>query len=67
MVKGVRGDIDKIINHSDLPSIISTTLLMFNGNIIFKSFFESINIKFGNDVKKEILNNMKTALTYYHL
>lgn len=67
MVKGVRADFDKIMNPKELPKIISTTLLMFNGNIVFKSFFGNIDIVFGNDVKKDIVNKMKSAILHYHL
>ena len=42
-------------------------LLMFKGNIIFKSFFDNINIVFGNDVKKDIVDKMKSAIIHYHL
>lgn len=67
MVKGVRTDFDKIMNPKELPKIISTTLLMFNGNIIFKSFFGNIDIVLGNDVKKDIIYKMKSAIVHYHL
>ena len=40
---------------------------MFKGNIIFKSFFDNINIAFGNDVKKDIVDKMKSAIIHYHL
>lgn len=67
MVKGIRSDFDKIMNPKELPKIISTTLLMFNGNIVFKSFFGKIDIVFGNDVKKDIVDKMKCAIVHYHL
>ena len=67
MVKGIRVDFDKIVNPSELPKIVSTTLLMFKGNIIFKSFFGNVEVVFGNDVKKDIIKQMKSAVVYYHL
>ena len=67
MVKGIRADFDKIMNPKELPKIVSTTLLMFKGNIVFKSFFGNVDIVFGNDVKKDIVNQMKSAIVYYHL
>lgn len=68
MVKGIRTNFDKIMNPKELPKIISTTLLMFKGNIVFKSFFENMDdIVFGNDVKKEIVDNIKSAIIHYHL
>lgn len=67
MVKGIRADFDKIMNPEELPKIISTTLLMFQDSIVFKSFFGNANIAFGNDVKKDIIQKMKSAIVYYHL
>lgn len=67
MVKGIREDFDKIMNPKELPVVVSTTLLMFRGNIIFKSFFGSVDVAFGNDVKKEIIDGMKCAIVHYHL
>ena len=67
MVKGIRADLGKIMNPKELPKIISTTLLMFNGKIVFKGFFGKIDIVFGNDVKKDIINKMKCAIVHYHL
>lgn len=67
MVKGIRANFDEIMNPYEIPKIISTTLLMFKGNIIFKSFYNNIDIVFGNDIKKEIVDQMHHAMTYYHL
>lgn len=67
MVKGIRTDFDKIMNPKELPKIISTTLIMFRGVIVFKSFYENTNIVFGNDVKKDIIDKMKCAIVHYHL
>lgn len=66
MVKGIRGDIDEIVR-GDLPIIITTTLLMFKNNIIYNGFFSEINLRFGNELKKEIKKEMKSAMTCYHL
>lgn len=67
MVKGIRADFDEIMNPKELPKIIGTTLLMFKGKIVFKSFFTNVDLSFGNDVKKEIIKQMKNAIVYYHL
>lgn len=66
MVKGIRGDIQKIVR-GDLPIIITTTLLMFKDKIIYNGFFSEINLRFGNELKKEIIKEMKSAMTYYHI
>lgn len=67
MVKGIRCNLDKIIDPKTLPKIISTTLLMFKGNIVFNGFFASTEIVFGNDIKKAILKDAASAITHYHL
>lgn len=67
MVKGIRADFDKIMNPKELPKIVSTTLLMFKGKIIFNGFFGNAEISFGNDLKKTIINEMKHAIVHYHL
>ena len=67
MVKGIRTDLDKVMNPRDLPKIIRTTLLMFEGNIIFNSFLAPMDIVFGNDMKNAILKDYKSAIKYYHL
>lgn len=67
MVKGIRADIDKLLDSKKLPKIITTTLLMFKGNIIFNSFFSFHELEFGNDIKASILNGCNKAMVYYHL
>lgn len=67
MVKGIRADFDKIMNPKEIPKVISTTLLMFKENIVFKSFFGNVEVVFGNDIKKDIINQMKSAIVHYHL
>lgn len=67
MVKGIRTDLDKIINPKNLPKVISTTLLMFKGNIIFNSFLSSMDVELGNDFNKQIVEEMESAIKYYHL
>ncbi len=67
MVKGIRVDLDKIINSKTLPTVISTTLLMFKGNIIFNSFLAPMNATLGNDFNKQIVEELESAIKYYHL
>ena len=40
---------------------------MFKGKIIFNSFLSRVDIKFGNDIKKIIYDNMNKSMEYYHL
>ena len=69
MVKGVRSNIDRLVNPNDLPIIISTTLLMFDDKIIYNSFFNNISdsLQFGNDIKEFIVRDYSKAMEYYHL
>ena len=67
MVKGIRENFDKIIPSNLLPKLITTTIFMFHGNIIFKSYFTYSNVVLGNDVKKYLLKEMETSMKYYHL
>ncbi len=67
MIKGINDNIDNILNPLTLPNVIMTTLLMFNGNIIYNSFFKENPIGFGNDFKKMILKDIEKAIKYYHL
>lgn len=67
MVKGIRTDLDKILNPTQLPKIISTTLLMFKWNIVFNSFLSKTEVVFGNDFNKQVLKEVENAIKYYHL
>ncbi len=67
MVKGVRADIDKIISPTEIPKMIKTTLLMFQGKLIFNSFFSYVGIQAGNEIIEYALENAKKAIKYYHL
>ena len=67
MVKGIRDDLDDILNPLNIPIIVNTTLLMFNGKIIYNSFFTMENIQMGNDFKLAVIKEMDKALKYYHL
>lgn len=67
MVKGIRTDLDKIMNPKTLPKVISTTLLMFKENIVFNSFLSSMDVVFGNDFNKQIVEELESAIKHYHL
>lgn len=67
MIKGIRTDIDKLIEPTQIPKVISTTLIMFKDNIVFNSFFSSLGIEFGNDLKELILKEIDSSVVYYHL
>ncbi len=67
MVKGIREDIDKIFTDTDLPKIILTTLLMFKNNIIYNGFFSEVPVSLGSNFDEMLLNELETAIKYYHL
>lgn len=67
MIKGINCNIEEIIPNSELPVFINTTILMFKDTIIFNSFFATHEIKFGNDFKEIVINEMKNVIKYYHL
>lgn len=67
MVKGIRCDIDKIVDSEELPVIAGTTLLMFKDKIVYNGLLVRYGISFGNDLKVSIIEEMNKAITYYHL
>lgn len=69
MVKGIKSNLDKVVNPNDLPIIMSTTLLMFDDNIIYNGFLNNVSdsIKFGSDIKEIIIKDYSKAMEYYHL
>ncbi len=67
MVKGIRVDLDKVLPPNDLPKVIKTTLLMFQGVLIFNGFLAPAEIMLGNDFREIILKEYQTAMKYYHL
>ena len=67
MVKGIRSDFDEIIPPCELPKMIKTTLLMFQGKLVFNSFFSQLDINMGNDLLAFVIENQKKAIRYYHL
>lgn len=68
MVKGIRSNIDEILDdYNNLPKVVATTLLMFDGKIVFNSFLSSYQISFGNDFKKLIVKGLDKAMKCYHL
>ena len=44
MVKGLRSNIDKIVSRELIPILISTTLIMFNGAIVYSGLLKSVDM-----------------------
>lgn len=66
MVKGIRADFSELIN-DPIPLMINTTLLMFDGKIIFNSFFATYPIDAGVDMAEAVFEEKEKAIKYYHL
>lgn len=67
MIKGIRTNLDNLIDPDDIPVMIKTTLLMFNNKIIFNGIFSLYQISFGNDLKEQVIEDMHKTMKYYHL
>lgn len=66
MVKGLNCNIDKVLDISKVPYIVNTHLLMFENHIIYNGMISDFNIDFSNEIKMTILEEMNSALEYYH-
>lgn len=67
MVKGINDNIDNIIAASSLPTFVETTLLPFKGNIIYDGIFSGYNVTIGSGISKQIEEEVKNNIKYYHL
>lgn len=67
MVKGLTGNIDEIVPNDSLPMSAMTTLLPFKQYIIYDGLLGSNNIKIGINMKRNIKNELKIKMKYYHL
>ncbi len=67
MVKGIRANLDEIIVTDNLPIRICTTLLMFDGKIVFNSFLTTDGIDFGVEIAEQIWEEKEQAIRCYHL
>lgn len=66
MVKGLRDNIDNIIDHSKLPLPIITTLLPFKGKIIFDGIINEFSLSFGQEFDDMIEETLNKNIKYYH-
>lgn len=67
MVKGLRNNIDNVVSKEYLPTLISTTLIMFKGTIVYCGLLKSADMKYDNMIIESILQEANKAITYYHL
>lgn len=67
MVKGLRSNIDEVVSRDLIPTLISTTLIMFKGTIVYCGLLKSADMKYDNMIIEAILQEANKAITYYHL
>lgn len=67
MVKGLRSNIDKVVSRELIPTLISITLIMFMGTIVYCGLLKSADMKYDNMIIEFILQEANKAITYYHL
>lgn len=67
MVKGLRSNIDTVVSRELIPTLISTTFIMFNGTIVYGGLLKSADMKYDNMIIESILQEVNKAITYYHL
>lgn len=44
MVKGLKSNIDKVVSRELIPTLISTTLIMFKGTIVYSGLLKSVDM-----------------------
>ena len=67
MVKGLNDNIDNIITYNKLPCFVETSLIEFNGNIVYDGIISSFPVKFGMNFIKTLEKEYKESMKYYHL
>ena len=67
MVKGLNDNIDNIITYDKLPCFVETSLIEFNGNIVYDGIISSFPVKFGMNFIKTVEKEYKESMKYYHL
>lgn len=67
MVKGLNDNIDNIITYDKLPCFVETSLIEFNGNIVYDGIISSFPVKFGMNFIKTVEKEYKESMRYYHL
>lgn len=67
MVKGLNDNIDNIITYDKLPCFVETSLIEFNGNIVYDGIISSFPVKFGMNFIKTVEKEYNESMKYYHL
>lgn len=67
MVKDLRSNIDTVVFRELIPILISTTLIMFKGTMVYCGLLKSVDMKYDNMIIESILQEANKAITYYHL
>lgn len=50
MVPGISNDISEVVNRTDLPTYVNTTLLPYKDRIIYETFIQSYPVKLGENI-----------------
>ena len=67
MVKGLRNNIDNVISAKEVPTLISTTLIMFKDKIVYCGLLKTAEVRYDNFIIETILHEADNAIKYYHL
>ena len=67
MVKGLNDNIDNIITYDKLPCFVETSLIEFNGDIVYDGIISSFPVKFGMNFIKTVEKEYNESMKYYHL
>lgn len=68
MVKGINSDLDKVFDAANIPEVVKTTLIMFDGKILVNGYFETYGEQ-DNRAKfiEAVYRDKEEAIKYYHL
>ena len=67
MVKGLRCQIDEIIDYKDLPYPVETSLIPFKGCIVYDGILGAIRINLGINMKMNLLKEAEEFPKVYKL
>ncbi len=67
MVKGIRTNIDVIINKLDLPMVVITALVPFKNMIVFDSIMQQVPIDIDGDMQEMVENIVQTSEKKYKI
>ncbi len=66
MVKGLQGNIDKLIPYECLPFPVMTTIIPFRGNLIYDGIIQGINKKMSIEFEEMVEREYDNLMKYYY-